>query len=556
MPGFFFIMEQIVNLDGILFRKMLLGGVCELEINRKKINDLNVFPVPDGDTGDNMYMTLTGGLENITDESGDNIGKISTLFSQGTFMNARGNSGVILSRIISGISSVLKNNSKSDVLLFIRALNEGISSSYKAVPNPVEGTMLTVFKNSVIRTVQHHDDCKDFIHFFSFLIDNMKKALLETEEQLEVLKQAGVVDSGGAGLVSFFSGMFNVLNGTEKPGDVNSDVKIRNNKLDFSKFTSESELVFGYCTEFNLRLMKSKVGDVNLFDESEIFNFLNSAGDSVVCFRDDSIIRVHVHTKKPGEILNYCQKFGEFLTLKIENMTLQHNESVFSVPQKKIHKKYGIVVVANGEGVCRTFKELGVDCIIDGGQTMNPSVEDFITAYKSLNVDNIILFPNNSNVILTAVQSAEIYKEVPVYVIQNNDIGTSYAAIASLNSEGSIGDILSQIDECMNETLSFSISRADKDYHNGSTDVAKGDFIGISGKNIISSDKDRSTVLKKIMSFVKTDDYSLFILISGKNVDSKEAEKELKELKTMDNELELIYINGGQSVYDYVLIFQ
>ena len=187
---------------------------------------------------------------------------------------------------------------------------------------------------------------------------------------------------------------------------------------------------------------------------------------------------------------------------------------------------------------------------------MNPSVEDFITAYKSLNVDNIILFPNNSNVILTAVQSAEIYKEVPVYVIQNNDIGTSYAAIASLNSEGSIGDILSQIDECMNETLSFSISRADKDYHNGSTDVAKGDFIGISGKNIISSDKDRSTVLKKIMSFVKTDDYSLFILISGKNVDSKEADKELKELKTMDNELELIYINGGQSVYDYVLIFQ
>ena len=548
---------KILFLDGQCIKKMLISGSYELENNKQQINDLNVFPIPDGDTGDNMSMTVNGGIKYIFDSEDDNIGNIFSSFSEGTFLSARGNSGVIISRIFTGISDVLKNNAKCSLDDFKNALENGIYLSYKAVSNPVEGTILTVFKNGVRRTCENESDFMepDFISFFGSLLKNMNKALTETTEQLEILKSSGVVDSGGAGLVVFFSGMKKALEGNEVIS--NNSVKVHNNSggLDFSKFTSESQLNYGYCTEFNLRLMTSKVGEVPLFDEKIIFDYLNGCGESLVFFRSESIIRVHVHTKKPGDILNFCQRYGEFLSIKIENMTLQHNESVFAISKKEIRKKYATLVVANGVGVCSKFKELGVDFVLNGGQSMNPSVDDFISAYKTLNAENIIVFPSNSNIIMTAQQSAENYNNSNIYVVENKDIGTSYTAIASTDFNSSLDEIKRQIDTAMKNTFTYSVSKANRDLKTETLNILSGDFITFKGKDIISTHKDRILSIMELLNKINLDDFSVLFLISGKNVKINEVEKLLNEINNINKDLEVLHINGGQPVYDYTLVF-
>ena len=558
------------TLGGKLYARMIIGGARELDRNRQIVNDLNVFPIPDGDTGDNMFMTVNGGAE-ILDTGKDSLSDAAQKAAQGMFMGARGNSGVILSRIFKGIALGLSALETADPAAFLKALRSGVEESYKAVAHPVEGTILTVFRCAV-EAVEKGSD-KEFESLFKDLNSAMRDALEKTPTQLEVLGQAGVVDSGGAGLVYIFHGMEKALLGEEYETVSTGQAKDNGpRKPDLSKFNENSDLTYGYCTEFILQLMTAKVGDVSSFDEQPVFDYLNKVGESVVAFRDGSIIRVHVHTKTPGEILNHCQRWGEFLTLKIENMTIQHNQSIvqnnYSSPDNwseddlvlrtdKPKKKYATVTVAAGEGVCNLFREIGVDAVINGGQSMNPSVRDFRDAFDTIEAENIIVFPNNGNVILTARQIAEVYDKANIIVIPNKDLGTGYAAISVLDtSKETTEELLASIDESMQGVVTAAVSKANRDTEQDGVAIRSGDFIGFVGDTIFTDSPNRAESCKKLLSHLNSGDYSILMLIKGKDVPQQEADALAMELEEKYKLTEIIPIDGGQPIHDYVIILE
>ena len=343
---------QTYNLDGELYLKMLSQGCARLGKNRQAVNDLNVFPIPDGDTGDNMCLTLEAGFAQASPLHGASLGEIAGAVSSGMLMGARGNSGVILSRIFAGLTKGLSGLKDTDTRGFASAMETAVHEAYKAVSNPVEGTILTVVREGTDSAVPHGMESME--NYIAALTHGMEDSLEKTPEKLQVLKDAGVVDRGGAGLLQIFYGFQDALLGIE-----NSEAaapKANAPTVDLSAFDENTELKFGYCTEFLLRLQSSKV-NLDTFDEKEIEEYILNAGDSVVFFREGTIIKVHVHTKTPGDILSHCQRWGEFLTVKIENMTLQHHNSSFAekaAPEKR--KDYGIVTVASGSGLCEAFR--------------------------------------------------------------------------------------------------------------------------------------------------------------------------------------------------------
>ena len=554
-------------LDGRAYARMIIGGSRELDRNRQIVNDLNVFPIPDGDTGDNMFMTANGGAETLQTDNG-NLSEVAKQAAQGMFMGARGNSGVILSRIFKGISLGLSGHEEADVPTFLKALRSGVDESYKAVAQPVEGTILTVFRCAVEDAAKAESD--SFEKLFKVLNSAMKEALEKTPTQLEVLRQAGVVDSGGAGLVYIFHGMEKALNG-EQYEDA-PKVQSKDNgprKPDLSKFNENSDLTYGYCTEFILQLMTAKVGDVSSFDEQQVFDYLNQNGESVVAFRDGSIIRVHVHTKTPGEILNHCQKWGEFLTLKIENMTIQHNQSIvqnnYSAPEQedlvlrteKPKKKYATVTVATGEGMCNLFREIGVDAVINGGQSMNPSVRDFQDAFDNIEAENIVVFPNNGNVILTAKQIADVYDKANIIVIPNKDLGTGYAAISMLDtSKETAEELVASINESMQGVVTAMVSKANRNTEQDGVQIKDGDYIGFADDVIYTDSPNRRECCEKLIDKLDSGDYSIMMFIKGKDVPQDEADALLEELENKYKLTEIIPVDGGQPIHDYVIILE
>ena len=557
-----------MTLGGKLYARMIIGGSLELNRNRQIVNDLNVFPIPDGDTGDNMFMTANGGAETLTTEN-DNLSEVARQVSQGMFMGARGNSGVILSRIFKGISIGLTDIENADPKAFLKALKSGVDESYKAVAQPVEGTILTVFRCAVEAVSAMGED--SFEEIFKALNAAMRDALEKTPTQLEVLRQAGVVDSGGAGLVYIFHGMEKALNGEQyedKPQSQSKDNGPR--KPDLSKFNEDSDLTYGYCTEFILQLMTAKVGDVSKFDEQPVFDYLNKVGESVVAFRDGSIIRVHVHTKTPGEILNHCQIWGEFLTLKIENMTIQHNQSIiqnnYSAPEQdeelvlrteKPKKKYATVTVATGEGVCDLFREIGVDAVINGGQSMNPSVRDFQDAFDTIEAENIVVFPNNGNVILTARQIADVYDKANIIVIPNKDLGTGYAAISMLDtSKETPEELVASIEDSMQGVVTAAVSKANRNTTQDGVAIKDGDYIGFADDIVYTDSPNRAECCENLIDKLDSGDYSIMMLIKGKDVPQDEADALLEKLENRYKLTEIIPVCGGQPIHDYVIILE
>ena len=394
------------RIDANLYLNLIRGGAARLGLHRQEINDLNVFPIPDGDTGDNMYMTIQAGCT----AAGRTLPEVAKAVSAGMLMGARGNSGVILSRMFAGIAKGLADVREADVKAFSRAMQVGVEESYHAVSEPVEGTILTVFREGVAAAA----GSKDLDEYFDLLTSAMDLSLQHTPELLDVLKKAGVVDSGGAGLLYIAEGMRAALHG--EAAEVLEEAAPAAQHVDLDAFTEDSVLEFGYCTEFLLRLQRSKV-DLDTFDETVIADWLAAHGESLVFFRDGSIIKVHVHTHTPGEILNHCQQYGEFLTIKVENMTLQHHENHMDERFKKGRKAFGVVAVASGAGLVDTFKELGADIVIEGGQTMNPPVKRFIDAFDAVDAETVFVFPNNGNILLTARQAADIYDKADIRVI-------------------------------------------------------------------------------------------------------------------------------------------
>ena len=552
-------MQPYSELDSLTFSAMLRQGAVALGKEKRVINDLNVFPVPDGDTGDNMYMTMKAGCTALEGHLGT-LSEIVSATSSGMLLGARGNSGVILSRIFAGLAKGLKDVVVADTPMFAQAMHTAVDEAYKAVPVPVEGTMITVMREGVAGA----DSTRDLNHYFDTLVKAMKNSLDHTPELLPVLKDAGVVDSGGAGVLCVFQGMNDALCGRMSDEEWAPVSAPTTPQVDLDKFNEDSTLEFGYCTEFLLRLMRAKV-DLETFDEQVIFDYLNRVGESVVAFREGSIVKAHVHTYTPGVILNEMQKYGEFLTIKVENMSLQHhqetnqNNASFKVPPKS----FGIVTVASGRGLIEAFRESGADEVIEGGQTMNPSTQDFIEAFKRINAKHILVFPNNKNIKMAADQAAAIYNadtqdqpnnKAVVHVMPSNTIGEGYYGIASADhSLENVEEVMESVNEIMQSVTTGMVSKAIRDAE-GEVTVHTGDYVGYSGKQILSDHASRSEAAKELLKKLEADLCDVMLVFYGEDVPAEEAEMLASELQKEYKNVEIILNCGNQPVYDYIFV--
>ncbi len=549
-------METTV-LDGVLYAKLLRGGAAALKANITTVNDLNVFPIPDGDTGDNMFLTINAGATAVG-EGSDNLSQTAGKAASGMLLGARGNSGVILSRIFAGLAKGLEGVQQANVRTLGQAFESGVREAYGAVSVPVEGTILTVLKDSVRYANGNIGDESTMESYFADFAKELRLSLDRTPDLLDVLKEAGVVDSGGAGLGYIIEGMIDTLNGAEIAADSGAAAQARH--VDLDAFTADSVLEFGYCTEFLLRLQNSKV-NLDTFEVDELISYLNSVGDSVVCFREGSVVKVHVHTKTPGNILNHMQKYGEFLTFKMENMTLQHNENhmreKFAPKVSKPHKPFGMVAVAAGEGIKDAFSALGCDAVVDGGQSMNPSAEELIAAFREINADVIFVFPNNSNIILTADQAAQLYGEAEVRVVPTKTIGEGYAAISMLDT--TVGDtdaIIEDLKAVIEGVVTGMVSRAVRDTEMDGVAVRKDDFIGFVGDTVYVDSSDRNTAAAALCEAAKANRYDIMLLVCGADATAEEAQALYSDLKKQYRNCEIVMIDGGQPIYDYIIILE
>ena len=527
------------TLNGKDFKSLVVSGAKCLRDNMDEVNNLNVFPVPDGDTGTNMCHTIEGGIAGVMDLDSELLSDICKPLSSGMLLGARGNSGVILSQIFRGICKGLQDKKEVNAVDLVKAYELGVKQAYGAVVTPVEGTILTVFREATEFAANKVDYTSSINDFFRFHLEEAVRSLNNTINLLPVLKEAGVIDSGGAGYVYIVKGFikylegeevdFSFLDATAKSGSSLS----QSSDIDFNAFGPDDELQFGYCTEFILRLQNSKV-DIEKFDIQQVIDILNGddiKGDSIVALCDDSVVKVHVHTKDPGKVLDHMRQFGEFLTIKIENMALQHNEQIgdneLEEARAREHYKYALVAVASGDGIKEQFKEFGVNVIIDGGQSMNPSTEDFIKAFKSLDAENIIVFPNNKNIIMAAKQAAALYKGSNVVVINSTSIPQCYSALTMLDFSSDdltiiVGNFKQAIDNVSSGEITTSIRRTTVN----KVIINKGDYIGILDGKLLVASRNRLVAFRRLISKIKgIKQKEVLIVICGKNVPDSEKEK-------------------------------
>ncbi len=550
-------MKEEQTIDGILLAKMIRKGAESLKMHVKTVNNLNVFPIPDGDTGDNMLLTCMGGVESISPHLSSDVSSVADKVSDGMLLSARGNSGVILSQIFEGMAKSLEKAETVDCDLFIKVLKGGTQYAYSAVMEPTEGTILTVMRLATeYVSNKHYSSIPELLSDF---LEEAKRTLEKTPEMLPVLKKAGVVDSGGAGLVYIVEGMIKALNGEEESEEEESlefEGEGKTQELDLSLFNEDSVLEFGYCTEVLVRLQRAKT-DIENFDVNIIKDYLKTIGDSLVTFKNGSIVKVHVHTKTPDKVLSFCQKYGEFLKIKIENMSLQHNNT--EAPRddreekKAERKKYGVVAVCAGEGIKNLFKERGADVIVDGGQSMNPSTQDFLAAFDSVNAETIFVLPNNGNIILAAKMAKDMYKKSDVRVIESKTIGDGYASLSMFNDEGSPDEVERDLTSAMEGVTTAEISKSIRD----ADGVKSGEYIGFSGKDILFADEKRgNTVLGTLEKLDFSSSYDIALLIYGKNVLDGEAEKTKSEIEEKYPMKEVYILDGNQEIYDYIIILE
>lgn len=562
---------QINKIDGILYKTMVVNGAENLKKEYQRIDALNVFPVPDGDTGINMKMTIEGGVSEILDLDERNIYDVSKKLSRGMLMGARGNSGVILSQLFRGISKGLEGLKQASSIQLAKAFKSGVNQAYKAVMKPVEGTILTVAREASDKLVAISSSRMSINEFFDELLKEAYASLERTQDLLPVLKEAGVVDSGAAGLIVILEGMKMALDGdfvSERP--VVSAMHTVG-----TKFISKIENVeFGYCTEFILEAKEKIENEDEL--EQEVANSLQQIGDSIVVVIDDNIIKVHVHTLTPGDALNIGQRYGEFIHLKIENMTIQHNENksiqsinhteegececgeVHAKPVTKpeVRKKFAVVTVANGEGLINTFKEMGADYVVSGGQSMNPSTEDFLKGFDTLNAENIIVFPNNSNIILAAEQSAKIYTESKVHIIVTKTIAQGFAALTMLDLSGEIEDIKEELSEVIDNVTTGLVTFSIRDTSVDGVKISKDDFIGIVNNKIICSHRRRYDTIKSLLKEAVTEEKEIITIIYGADTTQREVNDVIRHIERNYSNLEIDVIEGNQEVYSYILAIE
>ncbi len=552
-------MHKDERINGALYAQMLRGGTEVLCQHAREVDDLNVFPIPDGDTGENMLLTIKGGAVSKED---DDLSHAAKSVADGMLLSARGNSGVILSQFFDGISHGFENVREADVKCLERAFRTGVEYAYHAVINPTEGTILTVIREATeFAASKHAQTPKEFLAAF---LEEARRSLEHTPELLPVLKKAGVVDSGGAGIVYIAEGMKRALSGEDF--DVKDGAPAKDVAIDYSAFGEDSVLEFGYCTELLLRLQNAKT-DIAGFSGDGFARELERLGDSVVTVVRGSIVKIHVHTKTPSEVLEFCQRYGEFLSVKIENMSLQHNSRLTeeaaanTAPYAKREpcerRRMATVSVASGDGIIAAFREMGADEVIDGGRALNPSVEDFVNAFEKVNADDVIVFPNNSNSILTAKQAAEMYADCKIHVVESKSVGEGYAALSMLDTDaGTPEEVADACREAMAEVFTAQISRCIKDTEMDGHALSVGDYIAISGKRVIAARDNVVGVFSDAADAMGLDRHEILILIRGSGLSAEDAERMSARIAEKYPLTEVFIIDGGQDVYDCIIIAQ
>lgn len=542
------------KIDGEFLELMLQNGYRNIMLNQAEIDALNVFPVPDGDTGLNMTMTMSGGVENH--ESSKNVGEMMASFAHGTLFSARGNSGVILSQFINGFAKGAKDMDTMSVSDFAKAMESGVKQAYMSVVRPVEGTMLTVMREATEFLSNNKDSFASFEDCFMSLMPVIRRSLDNTPNLLPVLEEAGVIDSGGAGFLTIVEGMKLALEGEILSDDSKASSSLKPSSK-ISLLPDNGTLEYGYCTEFILQLIYSD-HRADSFNLDEMIATLETFGDSIVAIREDNVVKVHVHTFTPEKVLAYARGFGEFLTLKIENMALQHNESIKENKKKKKHQKYAIATVASGRGIQEYLTGIGADVIISGGQTDNPSTEDFINAFDTLDADYIVVLPNNSNVIMAAKQAAKIYDKADVRVIESRSVAEGYSALSMMNnSVDTVEELIEGMSFGIPNVTTGYITTATRDSSMGGVAVKQGDYIGLDRETIRSSEKSKvDAVMGLLKNLPEIDEKEVLTGFFGNGVTEEEAEA-LKELiEESFPMLECAFIEGDQPVYDYIFALE
>ena len=548
---------DIKHLGGYLFAKMLRGGASELHANAEEVNKLNVFPVPDGDTGDNMSMTIESGVASLENIDTDDLAEVLKVASRGMLLGARGNSGVILSQFFAGMAKGVENLEVADAKKLAHALELGVEKAYASVMTPTEGTILTVAREAVEYAVKRVNSKSTVQSLFADLVSEMNASLARTPEILPILSEAGVVDSGGAGLLYIIDGLNRVLNGEDiEDTEATRLPKPKSAAIDSTPFGPDSDMDYGYCTELLVQLMNKKLED-NPFDLEALKLYLISHGDSVVAFQTESIVKIHVHTLRPDKIMRYMLKFGDFITVKVENMSLQHSETQIEKEEEPTPpKKYGIVAVSSGEGISNLFRELGADAIVEGGQTNNPSTNDFIAAFEKINAENIFVFPNNGNIIMAAGQAAEIYEKAKVYVVPSKSIGAGYVAMSAMSFDFSEHDaLMEEAQEAIGRITAASVSPAIRDADMNGVHVTEGDTIGIIAKEIVISGPDKMVSTYGLIDILLADQEKFMITVFyGKDATTEERDMLADYMLKTYPHIEAYYVDGGQEIYPFLFV--
>ena len=541
---------MIQYIDAKILKEMFVSGANNLQNHKDLVDKLNVFPVPDGDTGTNMSLTISYAMKELSKLENGTITEIGKALSKGSLMGARGNSGVILSQIVRGFAKSIEGKDKLNTEDLANAFKNGSDTAYKAVIKPIEGTILTVVRESSDFAVKNYKKENDLVKFFEMVIKEAKESLDRTPELLKALKEAKVVDSGGKGLVLIYEGMLSALKGnfislkesTSNTNTISSQAQ--------ANAVNTEDIKFSYCTEFILE--SDKVQD------TEIRDMMLKYGDSLVVVGDEGVIKVHVHTNDPGLVLQDALKFGQLVTIKIENMKIQHENIVLNVQDETAsseeieEKEFGFIATSMGDGLATILKEFGVDHIIEGGQTMNPSTEDFINAIDNINAKNIFIFPNNSNIIMAANQAKEI-SEKNIIVIPTKNIPQGFTALVSFNAEASVEENEEAMMNSLSLVKSGQVTYAVRDTVMNDIDVKEGNIIGIAEGKLLSAGEKVEEITRDLVEKLVDEDTAIITLFYGEDVSEEDANelRDLLEEKFEDIDVELYY--GGQPLYYYLI---
>ena len=552
------------TINARMLQQMFLSGAATLESNKEKINDLNVFPVPDGDTGTNMTMTINSAADEVRCIENPTMDNLSKEISTGSLRGARGNSGVILSQLFRGFCKEIKEHEELDMKAIAVAMQKATETAYKAVMKPKEGTILTVARGIAEKTVEEAERTNNIAEAFENVLEHGEKVLASTPDMLPVLKQAGVVDSGGQGLLCVLYGCYDALTGKVSEFDITpatGDVASAATGAAFD----DVDIEFGYCTEFIIKLDKEFTEE----DEDEFKSYLNSVGDSIVCVALDDIVKIHVHTNHPGEVFEKGLTYGQLSRMKVDNMREEHENKIISqsavdkaneekaneaveTPHVEL-KELGVLAVVPGDGLTEIFKGIGADATISGGQTMNPSTEDILNAVMKIPAKTVFVLPNNSNIILAATQADVLCDEKDIIVIPTKTIPQGISALVSFDPTGDADSNKDNMMEAIDCVLSGQVTYAVRDTQIDGHDVKKGDYIAINDEGLVASETDIKDSVIKMLDGMVSDDYELISIYYGSDVDEADAEAiaAIVEEKYSYLDVELEY--GGQPVYYYII---